>query len=210
MTAPLPTPLPYGLRDVKLTPYADALGTILGDESVDLPNAQTFTFSEAEEFQELRGDDAVVTTHGQGSTVDWSLESGGIALEAWVVMTGGEIIEGGTTPDRNVIFRKKGSAVRPYFRVEGQSISDSGGDVHAIVYRCRVNGTLGGDFSDGAFFITSANGVGLPLLEEATDNDLLYDFVQNETKKPTPLTPESNPTASGKGDWSPESPATTT
>ena len=53
--------LPYGLRDVKLTPIDDAgvLGT-----PVDLPAARTFSFSEAEEFEELRGDDQVVEEPG--------------------------------------------------------------------------------------------------------------------------------------------------
>ena len=35
-------------------------------------------------------------------------------------------------------------------------------------------------FTDGEFFITSVSGLGLPLLDE--DFDLLYDFVQNETR----------------------------
>lgn len=194
MTSSLSTALPYGLRDVKLTPYTDALGTILGTVSVDLPNSQTFSFSEAEEFQEMRGDDRLVTTHGKGAKVTWSLASGGISLPAWKVLSGGVLAEEGVTPNRSIRLRKKGTSIRPWFRVEGQSISDSGGDLRAIVYRCKALGDLSGEFGDGAFFVTKASGDGMPLLDDT--NDLLYDFIQNETKTAISMTPTPNPLGS--------------
>lgn len=187
----LNTALPYGIRDCKLTRYSDALGTVLGSVSVDLPYMQTFSFSEAEEFSELRGDDKLVTTHGQGANVDWTLESGGISLAAWTVLTGGTLVEEGLTPNRRVRLRKRSSDVRPYFKIEGQSINDSGGDTHIVVYRCRTSGDLSGDLADGEFFVTNAQGQGLPLLDDA--NDLLYDIVQNEQKVAVTLTPTPNP-----------------
>ncbi len=190
----LPISLPYGLRDVKLTPYTDALGTVLGSVSYDLPNSQTFSFSDAEEFQELRGDDKLVTTHGQGAQVEWSLEAGGVSLAIWKILTGGTLTETGLTPNRQIRLRKKSTDSRPYFRVEGQAISDSGGDMHAVVYRCRANSNIEGSFQDGSFFITSASGTGLPLLDDA--NDLLYDFIQNESKTAISLTPTPNPVPS--------------
>lgn len=193
MSAPLSsTALPYGIRDCKLTPYTDAAGTVLGSTSIDLPNMQTFSFSETEEFQELRGDDRVVTTRGQGAQVEWSLEAGGVDIRVWAILTGGTVTESGTAPNRKVTARKRSSDNRPFFRLEGQAISDSGGDVHAIVYRCRANSNIEGSFSDGEFFITSASGLGLPLMDE--DFDLLYDFVQNEVKEAIPTTPAPNPT----------------
>lgn len=191
MTAALPEALPYGVRDVKLTPYADSAGTMLGNESFDLPNMQTFSFSETEEFQELRGDDRIVTTRGKGAQVEWELDAGGISPKCWSIFTGGEIIESGTAPNRKVTLRKRGSDTRPYFRVDGQIISDSGGDLRVSVYRCRCNDKIEGDFADGEFFVTKASGVGLPLLDDA--NDLLYDIVQNETKTSIPKTPVPNP-----------------
>lgn len=193
MTAPMVDALPYGIRDVKLTRYTDASGTVLGTASVDLPNMQTFSFSEKEEFQELRGDDRIVTTRGKGASVDWTLEAGGISLKAWALFTGGDVIEGGTAPARTVTLRKRGTSNRPYFRTEGQAISDSGGDVHTVVYRCRCSDTVDGSFADGAFFVSSLKGQGLPLLDAAYD--LLYDMVQNETPVATPLVATPNPVA---------------
>lgn len=189
MTAP--TSLPYGIRDVKLTRYTDAAGTVLDTTSVDLPNMQTFSFSESEEFSELRGDDSLVAIHGQGAQVEWELEAGGISLTAWEILTGGSVIEEGVTPNKRWILRKRSHDARPYFRAEGQAISDSGGDMHGIVYRAKVNDTVEGEFADGEFYITSASGQGLPLL----DTDILYDFVQNETATAIPTTPTANPPA---------------
>jgi hypothetical protein len=120
------TPLPFGLRDVKIRPFAP--GTEVAGAAVDLPNARTFSFSEAEDFQELRGDDGLVAVHGQGAAVDWSLESGGVPFEAVKAMFGGTITETGVTPSQIKTFSKGGHDIRPYFQVEGQAISDSGGD----------------------------------------------------------------------------------
>jgi hypothetical protein len=176
----LPTSLPYGLRDVKLTPYTDAGGTTLAATSVDLPNARTFSFSETEEFTELRGDDKVVTTRGKGPSVDWDLEAGGLSLDALKVLTGGTLTESGVTPATKRTFTKKVSDSRPFFKVEGQVISDSGGDMHCTLDRCRVTDKVEGEFSDGNFFLTSGSGTALASLIAGRE-DTVYEFVQNET-----------------------------
>lgn len=165
--------LPYGLRDVKLTPINSdgSLGT-----PVDLPVSQTFSFSEAEEFEELRGDDRLVAVHGQGPTCEFDLEAGGISLEAWQVMTGGDLDETGATPNQTKSFTKLVTQSRPYFRVEGQSINDVDGDTHVIIYKAKVTENLEGEFADGQFFVTSCSGQGL-----GDDQDRLYTITWNET-----------------------------
>jgi hypothetical protein len=168
------TPLPFGLRDVKIRPFAP--GTEVAGAAVDLPNARTFSFSEAEDFQELRGDDGLVAVHGQGAAVDWSLESGGVPFEAVKAMFGGTITETGVTPSQIKTFSKGGHDIRPYFQVEGQAISDSGGDFHVVLYKCRATGELSGELGDGAFWLSGTSGRALPM--EGTSD--LYDFVQNE------------------------------
>lgn len=179
---PLGTALPYGLRDIKVTPYTDGAGTTLGTP-VDLPNARTLSFSEAEEFTELRGDDKVVTTRGQGASVEWDLEAGGLDFNALKVIAGGTIVESGVAPNTKRTFTKKVTDSRPFFKVEGQVISDSGGDVHCVLDRCRSTGNIEGEFGDGEFFLTSGSGVALPSLQ-ATRIDTIYEFIQNETVTP--------------------------
>lgn len=172
-------PLPYGLRDVKLTPYTTPAATTLGT-AVDLPNARTLSFTEAEEFNELRGDDRLVASHGSGPNVEWELEGGGISFEAVRVMYGGTIEETGVTPNQVKKYYKKVTDERPYFKIEGQIISDSGGDLHAVIYRAKATDQLTGTFGDGEFFLTGASGTGFPSLM-AGSLDRVWEFVQNET-----------------------------
>jgi hypothetical protein len=179
MSSPLPTSLPYGIRDIRLTPYTDAGATTLGTP-VDLPYAQTMKFSEAESFDTLRGDDSTVTVRGQGPTGTWELGAGGLSLAAVAVMTGAVLTTTGTTPARVSTLKKNISHVRPWFKAEGQSISDSGGDLHAVLYRCRMTDSLDGELTDSTFFITSAKGTMLGS-NMAASVGALYDFVQNET-----------------------------
>jgi hypothetical protein len=167
-------PLPFGLRDVKIRPLT---GETAG-ASVDLPNARTFSFSETEDFEELRGDDGVVAVRGMGASADWDLEGGGISFEAVKSMFGGTIIETGTTPNQIKTFRKADTDARPYFQVEGQAISDSGGDFHVLLYRCRATGELSGEMADGAFWLTGASGRAIG----RSSDRRIYDFVQNETQ----------------------------
>jgi hypothetical protein len=127
--------------------------------------------------EQLEGDDVVQAIHDYQPIVEWELEAGGISLEAYAVMAGGTVTATGTTPAQIKTFSKLTTNSRPYFEVEGQAISDSGGDMHCVVYRCKADGDLEGSFENGSFMMTKCAGKGLG----RTDNQKLYDFVQNET-----------------------------
>lgn len=180
----LATPaLPYGMRDIKITPFTTDANDTLGTP-VDLPNARTLSFSETEEFTELRGDDKLVAIHGQGAQVEWELEAGGISLEAWKVLSGGTLGTTGTTPASVKSLVKTTEDVRPYFQITGKAISDSGGHVEIIIHRAKVNDSLEGEFTDGEFFLTSASGVGLGSLVEGNLGEI-YTISHAETADPT-------------------------
>lgn len=187
----LPNPYPYGLRQLMLTPYVDAQGTILAATSYPMPVAMTMGFSETEQFDELRGDDVLVAVHGRGPQVDWSLEAGGLPIKPWAIISGGMVLEEGVTPNRRVRLRKSGDDQRPYFRADGRSVSDSGGNVIGRIYRCKANGRLQADRRGGSFMTSAIDGVGLPLVGDA--GRWLYEWIQNETDTPLSTTPEANP-----------------
>lgn len=172
---PLTTvPLPYGLRDVKVAVLGagDTPGTL-----VDFPNARTLSFSEAESFEELRGDDGVVAVHGNGPTVDWELEGGGFSFDAVKALYGGTVTDTGTTPNQKRSFDKLDTDQRPYLKIEGQAISDSGGDFHVTLWKARATGELSGTLADAAFWLTSASG---RAIAKAADRKI-YTITQNET-----------------------------
>ena len=170
--------LPFGMRDIKLTPLG-ADGSTPGT-GVDLPVSRHINWSETEDTTDLRGDDRTIANHGSGALVEWELESGGIPLEALVVINGGTLTTTGVTPSVVKTYTKKVTDVRPYFKIEGQAISDNGGDVHPKIYKAKVTDKVEGSFSDNEFFITTASGKGFPSTE-SSHTDKLYDFVQNET-----------------------------
>lgn len=175
--------IPFGLRDIKLIPYTDLTAVTLDTDLVDLPVARTLSFTEAEDFEDLRGDDELITSHGSGASVEWELEAGGISLEALVVMNGGTLTESGTTPNIKKVYRKKTGDQKPFFAIVGQSISDSGGDLHCIIYRAKVTDNVEGEFGDQEFFLTKCSGKGFGSRRTAPADELgtVYDFVHNET-----------------------------
>lgn len=177
--------LPYGLRDTRITQYTTAGATILGT-ALDAPNARTMSFSEAEDFEELRGDDKVVAIVGKGASVEWEMEHGGISLSAYKIMSGGTLVTSGVSPNAVTTYTRKSTDTKPYFKAEGQSISDSGGDFHVVLYRCRASGKLEGELSEGSFWLTGAGGAALPSLLTAKV-DVLYEFVVNETAVTIPM-----------------------
>jgi hypothetical protein len=179
----MPTALPFGLRDVKLIPYTDLTAVVLEDTMVDLPYSRTLSFSESEDFEDLRGDDELVTSHGSGAWVEWELESGGISLEAWAVLSGGVVTVEGTGSTLKKTYRKKVQDVKPSFAIVGQSISDSGGDLHCIIYRAKVTDSLEGEFGDQAFYLTSGSGKGYGSrrTDPADELGTVYDFVHHAT-----------------------------
>ena len=205
---------PFGLRDGKIYPFLDQNGTALAELGFDLPAIQTFSFADNESYVDLRGDDILQATHGSGAQVNWTLEAGGISLQVWAILTGGQIIEAGVAPNRTITLRKCSDDIRPYFQVRGLAVNDNAGDTVAVVYRAKCNGDISGQFGDGVFFVTSADGIGLPL----PGTKLLYDFIQHESRtflalesEPIPLVPPKNllavplsPTAA-KAIWEPVS-----
>lgn len=166
-------PLPFGLRDVKVR----ALTGETAGTSVDFPYGRTLSFSETSDSEELRGDDGVVAVHDLGNGVDWELEGGGFSFEAIAVMYGGTVTTSGVTPNQKKTYAKLSTDARPYFQIEGQAISDSGGDFHILLYRCKATGELSGELGDGSFWLTGVSGRALG----RTSDNKLYDIVQNET-----------------------------
>lgn len=174
------TPLPFGLRDVKLQLLTDD-GTATVGSKVDLPYGRTFSFAEAEEFEDLRGDDALIASHGAGPNVEYELESGGLSFEAVRIMYGGTVQTFGITPNLQKRWRKLTTDTRPYFTVEGQSISDSGGDVHCKIYRAKSTDNMEGELADSSFFLTGGSGKGYGNNIVGADFGVVYDWFQNES-----------------------------
>lgn len=159
---------PYGLRNVVLVESG-------GGNYATLRTAQLFSFVERIRTEEFSGDDRTLAIASYSDVVDWSLESGGINLDAYALMTGRTVTETGSTPNRVATLTGEATEQFPYFRVYGKALTDDESDVWCVVYRCKLI-SLQGQLGDGEFHVTQASGVGI---DDGTNG--LFDFVQNET-----------------------------
>lgn len=166
---------PFGLRDVKLTNMA-------GDTQVSLPAPQTLSFSERIRSGELSGGDSLKAVVAYAEAVEWSLEAGGISLEAYALLTGRTVTEEGTTPNKTNTLTGSAGDVFPYIKVYGKVICEGDDDIHCKLWKAKLT-KLEGSFKEGAFWVTSGGGV-------AVDDGVngIYDFVQNETATDLPAT----------------------
>lgn len=166
---------PFGIRDIKITNMA-------GTTQVDLPNAQTLTFSERLTQGELRGDDATVSVVAFTDAVEWELEAGGISLEAYALMTGRVVTTTGTTPNRTTALAGNAGDNFPYFKVYGKSQGDSAtDDIHVKLNKCKLTAAPSGDFKDGEFFMLKTGGIAI---DPGAGN--IFDIIQNETATTLP------------------------
>lgn len=168
--------LPYGMRDIKVATLDNAgvKGTL-----VDLPAAQTLEFTEETASQVLRGDDQVIAQRVTIDNVGWTLDSGGISFEAYTIIAGGAVSSTGTTPAVKKQWRRMGTDAYPDFFMEGQSLSESGGDHHIVFHRAKAT-QISGTLQDQEFWVSHAEGNAIATLT-AANVGAVWDMVANET-----------------------------
>lgn len=167
---------PFGIRDIKITNLA-------GTTQVDLPNAQTLTFTERLTQGEMRGDDATQAIVAFTDALEWELEAGGISLEAYAMMTGRTLATTGTTPAQTNTLSANAGDVYPYFKIYGKSQGDGADDIHVKINKAKLTGGIEGEFKDGEFFVTKCSGIAVDPGAGA-----LYEVIQNETATTLPAT----------------------
>lgn len=163
----------YGLRDIKLTNMA-------GDTQVDLPAAQKLTWSESVVNDVLRGDDTKVSIVSFIEGGEFSIEAGGISLEAYAMLTGETVTATGTTPDRTDTLVRTGGANYPYLKVYGRALDDGIGGVHVLLHKAKIT-SLEGNLGNQEFYITKCDGEFLP-----DSSNELYTIIKYETDAALP------------------------
>ena len=161
--------IPFGLRDVKLTPLPSGTGA-------DLPRVRSVEVSLTSDNTELTGDDTTVAVRVFNLRVEGSIEAGGINPAAVAIMVGGTVTSTGSTPNAKKTIAIGSATNAGYFKLEGQVIADDGGDFHILVYKAKVTTGPTWTFTGGEFTLTTADFTGV-----ADDDDKIIDLVWNET-----------------------------
>lgn len=162
---------PFGLREVKL---------VSGATVVALPASRTLQFTERVKSGELLGDDSLVAVAAHLEAVEWTLEAGGISLEALALMTGRTVAESGTTPNRTKTLKGTAGDRYPYISIYGKVLGSGEDDIHCKIFKAKVT-SLEGSFGEGEFFVTRCSGIAV---DDGTNG--IYEFVQHETAQELP------------------------
>ena len=164
---------PFGLRQITLVPLPSG-------SAVVLPAALTLSFSESLISGELRGDDAVQAIAAITDKIEWSLEAGGMSLEAIKVMTGRTIAASGTTPNQKNTMAIAAGDTMPYFKIYGKIVNDDGSDIHCLLHKCKLTTGLEGEFKEGEFYVQKCEGVAI------TNGTKIAELVHNESATTVP------------------------
>lgn len=166
----------FGLNNLVVT-------TLDGVTQVDLDAALKLTFKGLVTTERLRGDDQIKAVVTIQDGVEWSIEAGGLPLDAVALMQGRTVVESGTTPSQTATLTASGAEAFPYFKIYGKALGDKIGDLHMLLYKCKLESDIEGDLGDASFMMTKCNGVGL---DDGSSG--VYDLVQNETATTLPAT----------------------
>lgn len=157
----------YGLRQVALY-NADGTGKLA------LPAAMMLHVAPQIESARFEADGRLVGASSFVAGAEWELEAGGISLEALGKLTGLTAAGAGSAPARTLTLSAAAGAQFPYLRIGGRAVAAEGGDVYAMLYRCKVE-ALEGTFRAGEFWVSYAKGVAV------SNGTLCFEFVQQET-----------------------------
>lgn len=162
---------PFGLKEVKIVPATGG--------AVALPAAQRLNFQERILSAELKGDDVIKALVARAEAAEWTLEAGGISLEAYAALTGRTVVTEGVTPAATNTLTGKDDNF-PYVKIYGKALGAGADDIHCKLFRAKVT-AISGSFQNGAFYVTSCSGMAIP-----DEDGNVFEFVQNETAADLP------------------------
>lgn len=163
----------YGLTDLKVASLTgEAPGTL-----VDVPGIRSCEVTLATDSDELRGDGKIISVVDKGNSVEWSMEAGGLSLDACTIILGKAPTTTGTTPAQVGRTDFKSADSRPYFYLQGQAKDDAGGDIQVIIWKAKATGNVVLGFADESFLTPTIEGRGVG----RTADDLLLTLLYHET-----------------------------
>ena len=152
--------MPMGMKQIKIK---------VGATVVELPGALKLTFKEKFVSAEGRGGDRLVAIASAKDGLEWEMESLGVSLEAYALMTGLTVSNTGTTPNRKTTLSSSATNRYPYFEIYGKALGVGADDVHYKLANAKLTEGMGAPLADGEF--TKASFKGEALSWEITQNE---------------------------------------
>jgi hypothetical protein len=169
----------YGTRDAKIAPLtADpAGGTATYGALIDVPGIKSVTIGGSVNEKQLRGDHQLLDTEAIIEDITITFDYAKLSQDVLDVLMGGTITDAGTTPTQTATYALLGTDSPGYFRFEAQvAAADTvGGDVHLVLYKCKITGIpdIGTAEEDFKTFSVSARAV--PRLADSKWMDVVFN-----------------------------------
>jgi len=172
--------LVLGIDDAKIFKLlTDSSAELSYDGGVDIPGITKLDLEVVVESKKLKGDGKVLDVWVRIESAKWSWENVKIPLDALAILSGGNVTASGATPSQKQKFSLRSSNTPPnYFKLEAKSDYTDAGDVHYIMYKCKVDSlkvsVIGDDYAT-----VSVSGEAIPT--ENTLGEGILDIDINET-----------------------------
>lgn len=171
----------YGIRDAKVFPLTDdpSGGSPTYGAGVDCPGIQEVSMSEEFINAELKGDDQTVAVYSKPDKITGTIRIAKDSYPMFAAILGGTVTNSGSSPNEKIVYKRKGTDLPGYFKLEGQATladNNQAGDSHMILYKCKITGVTRTRSGEG-FGQIELNYMGIPL--DSTGDT--YDLEENET-----------------------------
>lgn len=158
--------MPFGMKEIKIK---------VGSVVKELPAALTLKFKEKVVSGRGRGGDRLRALAAAPDGVEWEMESLGISLEAYAMMTGLTVVESGVSPNGQKTLASSSTNRYPYFDIYGKALGVGADDVHYHIINAKIMDGMDAPLQDAEFTKSAYKG-------EALD----WEIIQNETATDLP------------------------
>jgi hypothetical protein len=146
----------YGVDDIKIAPITvDNSTTYTVGALVDVPGARQISITPDIESKDLMGDELTLDTVSKVKSFTITVENAKLSLELRKILMGGTVTASGSGTSAKSTYSFVEGDVPGYFQLQAQikSTDNIGGDLHYLVYKCKVTAApINGTQDDFATF----------------------------------------------------------
>lgn len=153
--------MPMGITQIKIK---------IGTTVKELPAANTLKFKEKVLSARGRGGSRLRALASVPDGVEWEMNSLGVSLDIYAMMTGLTPVVTGVTPSQVKTLSSSDTNRYPYFEIYGKSLGVGADDIHVHIINAKLTDGMEAPIEDGKFTESAFKG-------EALD----WEIVQNET-----------------------------
>ena len=168
----------YGIEEAKIWPLTgDSAEGLTYGSPVEISGISSLTINPVFESEILRGDNRILDVYRKPTMLEWEIRNAKLSLDALEIMLGGSVSLSGTTPDQTQTYVLSHGNMPKFFKLEGKSLFTDVGDVHFVLYKCKID-SMELEADQENYTEISVRGLAVT----TKNNDELMRIVFNETQ----------------------------